>query len=93
MTHEFWEEHRYRDGIECTITPRPEYKGRKVKPSVENLRGKVLVLDVLWLMDDEDQYPGEYALSTHGGCGELLHLAGTSWIASGDVSPNVKESK
>ena len=84
--YEFWEEHR--DGIECTITPRLEYKGRKVKQSVENLRSKVLVLDVLWLMDDEDQYPGEFALTTQGGCCELFGLSGISWIASGDVTPN-----
>lgn len=93
ITNEFWEEHRYLNGVECTITPRPEYHGRKVRQSVENLRGKVMVLDVLWEFGDEDLYPGEFALSTHSGCGELYYLAGISWIASGDVTPNVKESK
>lgn len=79
-----WNNHRTSDtAVMCRITVRHEYNGCPAKPEAAALNGQVMKLAALWLMDDEDPYPGEWALGTSG----LLKSSGIGWIASGDVQP------
>lgn len=89
-----WEHHRYSDGVLCEFRPRAEYKGRATKPGLTEKAGARFVLRALWLMEDDDAYPGEYALSTVDSCGGLMKTLGIAWVASGDVFvlPNAKLS-
>ena len=79
-----WDEHRYGDGVLCEIKPRETYQGRQLKPGISQKEGMQFVLVALWEMDEDDPYPGEYALSTKG-CKQLLDALGIAWISSGDV--------
>lgn len=67
------------------ISIRPEYAGRPMKPSAAALNGAILDLEPLWVMDDDDPYPGETALSERDRLDGALARAGITWIASGDV--------
>lgn len=78
-----WEAHRYCIPVAVTFSPRESYNGQAAMPDLLARAGEALQVVPLWLMDDDDPYPGEWALGAPGG-GELL---GRSWIASGDVSP------
>lgn len=83
-----WELHRFGPAVQCKVSIRTEYEGRAVKPEAIALNGRVLMLRALWPMDEGDPYPGEWALGD--GHGETaLTDAGITWIASGDVTPNV----
>lgn len=86
-----WEQHRYSDGVLCEYTPRAEYKGRKLKPGLAEKAGLRFVLRTMWLMDKDDSYPGEYALSTLDSSDGVFKHLGLGWVASGDVTvvPNV----
>lgn len=68
----------------CEFHPRSEYKGRPIKEGLAEKTGIRLYLIVLWKMDSDDPYPGEYALgytdSTH-----MLKALNLTWVASGDV--------
>lgn len=88
-----WEQHRYGDGVLCEFRPRAEYQGRTTKPGMAEKAGTRFVLRTMWLMDDDDPYPGEYALSTIDSCGGLMEQLGIAWVASGDVVvlPNAAE--
>ena len=75
------------DKIMCRIKIRPEYEGRKARPKVQELNGQVLLMQVLWLQDSDDNYPGEYALEP---CDREIRSkwfegTGIGWISSGDV--------
>ena len=52
----------------------------------ETLSGR---LKPVWLMDEDDPYPGEWALGEPGmlAVNGKLQSAGIGWIASGDVTP------
>jgi len=75
------------DKIICRIKVRPEYKGRKARPEVQELNGQILLMQVLWLQDDGDKYPGEYALrpDDKDTWFKWSEKNGVGWIASGDV--------
>lgn len=85
-----WEQYRSIP-VRCKITMRETYNGNRIKPECLPLQGKELNLVSLWKMDNEDPYPGEYALTTPNSCRELYELGGITWIASGDVTP-IKEA-
>jgi hypothetical protein len=80
-----WEQHRYSEGVLCEFRPRAEYNGRATKPGMTEKAGTRYVLRTMWLMDEDDPYPGEYALSTVDSCGGLMETLGIAWVASGDV--------
>lgn len=79
-----WEDHRFKK-IRVKLAFRPEYNGRPVKPKLVQFNGWEFNVQALWLMDDEDKYPGEWALGGFGSCDVLFKTTGMSWIASGDV--------
>lgn len=80
-----WDSLRCGSGVLCEFRPRREYKGRPAKPGMLDKSGARLVLRAMWLMGNDDPYPGEYALSSVDSCGDLMGLIGISWVASGDV--------
>lgn len=84
-----WESLRDRgESIMCRITPRPKYKGQMLKECMGSLIGLELPLRVLWKMDADDPYPGEYALGEDSTDRRMwLNGRGIVWIASGDVTP------
>jgi hypothetical protein len=82
-----WGLHRFDAAVQCRVSIRPEYEKRAAKPEALALNGRDLMLRALWLMDESDPYPGEWALGdSHGET--ALTDAGITWIASGDVAPN-----
>ncbi len=85
-----WEDHEI-EPVEVIYTPRDTYRGRELLPGQKELTGKRIKLVALWLMDEDDPYPGEWALTSGGEtCAGLMRVIGRSWIASGDVSEIVK---
>ena len=80
-----WEQHKYGAGVECTFTPRENFKGRAMRPGMADHAGKTVRLIALWPMGDDDPYPGEWAL---GATDRRSEVFGRMWIASGDVTPN-----
>ncbi len=80
-----WENHRITP-VKCIFTPRPTFKGRDVRPFLVEKTGMELELIAMWLMDRDDPYPGEYALSTPDSCWLLNRALHVQWIASGDVT-------
>jgi len=75
-----WAEHRIKP-VECIYTPREQYKGRTLLPGHKELTGRRIKLVALWLMDENDPYPGEWALGKVDASAVFNRL----WIASGDV--------
>jgi hypothetical protein len=75
------------DVILCKISIRPEYEGRLMLPQFAELNGTVLEMKALWLMDEDDKYPGEWALwpADKKILNEWLDKYDKAWIASGDV--------
>lgn len=71
----------YHKNYTCIIKVRPLYKGCKVMECVTVLNERHYIMKPLWLMDDEDPYPGEWAMS----CEKYHEDSGRSWIASGDL--------
>lgn len=82
-----WGKHKVGEGVECTFTPRTAYKGRPMLQGMEEHAGQTVRLIALWQMDDNDPYPGEWAL---GAADRRSEIFGRMWIASGDVTPNVE---
>ena len=79
-----WSKYRFGDGILCEFKPRETYKGRQLKRNLAEKTGVQFTLSTLWLMDENDPYPGEYALATVSRK-ELFKELGIAWVASGDV--------
>lgn len=80
-----WEDHKIKP-VECIYTPREQYRGRKLRSGHKELTGMRIKLVALWLMDENDPYPGEWALTNGGETrAEIHYVRGRSWIASGDV--------
>lgn len=71
----------------CMIKIRPSYKGYPTKYKVEELNGKVLLMDVMWRCEDGEKYPGEFALQPSDPITKdhWFHNYDLVWIASGDV--------
>lgn len=83
-----WEPHKYGKGVDCTFTPRPEVNGRSMMPEMAQHIGKTVKVVPLWLMDENDPYPGEWAL---GAADRRSDVFGRGWIASGDMLPRLLE--
>ena len=64
------------------FTPRPQCGKRLLLPELEQHIGTVLLCRIAWQMDNDDPYPGEWAIA--GPLGE--ELLGRTWIASGDLT-------
>lgn len=74
----------------CRVTPRDHSpKGAPVLPWVkEQLAGQELILEAMWIGDDDDKYPGEWAMSLSFSEFERINQRyGQTlvWLASGDV--------
>jgi hypothetical protein len=78
-----WGQHKYGAGVEVEFAPRAEYRGRPAIPELLALAGTRLLVRPLWLMDEHDLYPGEWALGNPDHRSDVI--AGRFWIASGDV--------
>ena len=62
-------------------------RDRPLKPGVEVLDGWRVTLRALWLMDDGDPYPGEWAMGfidPHSPAS--AEVCGIGWLASGDLA-------
>jgi hypothetical protein len=79
-----WASLQYRT-VACRLTLRETYLGMSLKTEVAALRGAVVHLTPLWQCEDDERYPGEWALGDARGH-DALGEAGISWIASGDVT-------
>lgn len=73
-----FEQHKI-DPIKCIFAPREEFDGRALLPELREHIGETVYLVASWQMDDQDKYPGEWALVAKGGL-----IFGRTWIASGD---------
>lgn len=82
-----WEQHKYGEGVECTFSPRETYNGNAMLLGIAEHAGEKVRLIALWLMGEDDPYPGEWAL---GAADRRSEIFGRMWIASGDVTPNLK---
>lgn len=87
----YWANNKYKYYTKCRIKIRNSDK-LVPKPEHEKLNGLELYLKVEFRLDDDDsRYPNEFALSDirieNGKIlpSQLLSLADTAWIASGDV--------
>ncbi len=69
----------------CRLSFRPEYAGNSVKPECADHNGKEVTLSAGWLMDDDDKYPGEWAMTYVKFDDPLLKEMDIGWIASGDI--------
>ena len=78
-----WSEHRNK-AVEVVFAPRAQYMGRPMIQGLAERAGEVLKVRPLWLMGDDDPYPGEWALGSADRGSDVL---GRTWIASGDVIP------
>lgn len=77
---------QHHQNVRVMLRSRPTYKGRAVKPGALALDGQTFDLMVGWLMDEDDPYPGEWALVPRDRETSLrLYEADMGWIASGDV--------
>ena len=76
-----WNEHRNKS-VEVVFAPREQYMGRLMLPGLAKHAGERLTVRLLWLMGDDDPYPGEWALGSADRDSDVL---GRTWIASGDV--------
>jgi hypothetical protein len=74
------------DVVKAKIKQRPEYNGRKLKESAKEFDGRVYNLEVLWLNEADEPYPGERAMQpVDDDERREWFLNGLHWIASGDV--------
>ncbi len=71
----------------CVVRQRKEYKDRPLRESCEILEGiKLEGMLASWLMDEDDPYPGEFAMCpTRRVEMEIFAKAEVYWIASGDL--------
>lgn len=67
---------------ECLIDIRPTFNGRPARPSALALNGKTMTLEALWIGDDDDPYPGEWAMGLPF---DPASVDSPNWLASGDV--------
>jgi hypothetical protein len=86
-----WAQHLHTGrAVRVLFAPRVQHNGNALLPGMQAFAGEALDLTPLWLQDDDDPYPGEWALGTadHG------FVLGRAWISSGDVCepPNMEFS-
>lgn len=84
-----WQNHQLWSGshVLCRVVIRKEYKGRQIRPEALAIDGMEIELMAGWMMENDDPYPGEWALQPAVRLSEqadLFQLA-VGWIASGDV--------
>jgi len=72
--------------------PRAEYRGRTLRPSLLQFAGRELIVQTWWMMNDDDRYPGEWALGRPSGHGHRIDvdLFERPWD---DVPPGVSWSE
>lgn len=72
--------------VACRLKPRTEFHGRPIKEKIKPFIGAKLLLTVGWIMDENDPYPGEYALfGADKASKDIIDAMDTTWIASGDI--------
>jgi hypothetical protein len=66
---------------------RTEYNGRLIKYHLKDQNGIELIVMAIWLQDERDPYPGEWAMATmnDGRFGEFLRKHNVRWVSSGDL--------
>jgi hypothetical protein len=71
----------------CKIKLRPTYKGRPLKEKVKQLDGKIFELECMWQCEEDENYPGEYAMGPRDNkkAREAFMKADIGWMASGDM--------
>ena len=79
-----WESYCHGRAVECKFTPRKTCRGMAMRQELESRIGETLNLTPLFLMGDNDKYPGEWAL---GAADRRSDVFGRAWVASGDVTP------
>jgi hypothetical protein len=87
-----WADHRYTPGVPCILLPRRYIDGEEVriKPSILPHIGKPVMLRRAWRMDEDDKYPGEFALEpADEATRKLFREMNCTWVASGDVLPRL----
>ena len=76
---------QYRD-YRCRIKIRPSFDGREVKPGMWEHDGKEFVLQVMWIQDENDKYPGEYAWAdSYRSKVKMNDVMNIGWISGGDI--------
>jgi hypothetical protein len=68
----------------CQVKLRYKYKGCKLKEGLKDLiNGKAFIFECLWIQDEDDSYPGEFAMRNE----EMTKIAEfqLTWISSGDL--------
>lgn len=74
------------DHVLVRVNQRATYKGRPLKPSANAISGEEVLMEVMWMMDDDDPYPGEWALSpVDDAIRHRFYDHHVGWVASGDV--------
>lgn len=68
----------------AAFTPRLQYEGRPIIHELLQYRGAVLKCRYGWSMDDDDPYPGEYAIISAADVEPWPF--DRQWIASGDLT-------
>jgi hypothetical protein len=80
-----WEKLRFRPVL-CQLQPRESWQGQPIKELVRPYIGATVLLTVAWREEDDEKYPGEYALiPADDGSKDIFEKMGITWIASGDV--------
>ncbi len=69
----------------CRVAMRSDFEGRPIRPKCEGKDGSECILQAGWLMDEDDPYPGEWAMACQNWDDGLMKDMGISWIASGDL--------
>ena len=85
-----WDQHRWSGGpsVSCIFTPRATWRGNPMKSQLIPLMGEEMFLVSSWRCQDDEKYPGEFALEgADDRTRAMLREAEVTWIASGDVTP------
>lgn len=84
-----WQDHHLWTSapVLCRVAIRKDYKGRQIRPEALAIDGMEIELMAGWMMEDDDPYPGEWALQPPVRLSEQADLfrRAVGWIASGDV--------
>jgi hypothetical protein len=78
-----WGQHYLGKGVDVIFTPRSEDNGNKIREELIKHIGSIVKVKTMWLMNNNDPYPGEWALGSNEYGKDIF---GRTWIASGDVT-------